>query len=522
MKPTNTYNHRYTGEIYPSLQDFTAQFQAGKTQLAYTWIPGDLETPVAAYMKLCGDEPYSFLLESVEGGAVLGRYSAIGFAPDMLWSYKNDSAQLKAPITGDWQDDNAQNPLDTLKAHIKDARIDAVPESMPPMATSGLFGHLGYDMIRLVEDIPNKNPDTLGIPDALLMRPTMMVLFDNVRQMICISTPVREHAGNCSDSAADIYEQAIARLESTAQKLTAPLNESAYLQETQLTAPLSPQSNVTKEEYAAMVDKTIAHIYAGDIFQAVPSQRFSVPFDLPSITLYRSLRRLNPSPFLFHVKCDDFTLIGSSPEIMVRVRDNTVTIRPIAGTRPRGKTAEEDKANADDLMQDTKELAEHLMLLDLGRNDVGRVAEIGSVKVTEKFCIEYYSHVMHIVSNVEGQLKKDMDSLDALFSGFPAGTVSGAPKIRAMEILDDVEPVRRSFYGGCIGYLDGGGDVDTCIALRTGVLKDGKLYVQAGGGVVADSVAESEYQESCNKAKALIVAAEDAIVHASKHRRKAS
>lgn len=508
-------------ETYPLFDEFEQRYNQGHSQLVFSWIPGDLETPVASYIKLCENEPYSFLLESVEGGAVLGRYSAIGLKPDHLWMYDRGKAYTKLANDPDWTEDVEAAPLTSLKQTVKNSRIDFVPDHMPPMAASGLFGHMGYDMIRLIEDIPDTNPDTLGIPDGLLMRPTVMVIFDNVRQMICIASPVRDHKDNCEYSTDEVYQKACDRIAETIDILQAPIARSLD-SETSLSLPLQRDSNVTQDEYKNMVERAVEHIYAGDIFQAVPSQRFSVAFDLPSIDLYRSLRRLNPSPFLFHVNYDGFTLIGSSPEIMVRVRDSVVTIRPIAGTRPRGKTAEEDKANAEDLMQDAKEQAEHLMLLDLGRNDVGRVSEIGSVNVTEKFCIEYYSHVMHIVSNVEGRLKEDTDSLDALFAGFPAGTVSGAPKIRAMEILDDLEPVRRSFYGGCIGYLDGDGDVDTCIALRTGLLKDGRLYVQAGGGVVADSDPEAEYQESCNKAKALIVAAEDAILHALKRQRKAS
>lgn len=267
------------------------------------------------------------------------------------------------------------------------------------------------------------------------------------------------------------------------------------------------ESNVTQAQYHDMVRKAVEYIHAGDIFQVVPSQRFSMDFDLPSFQLYRTLRRLNPSPFLFHLRMDDFALVGSSPEILVRVRNDNVAIRPIAGTRKRGRTTAEDKALAEDLLSDPKERAEHLMLLDLARNDIGRVAETGSVNVTDRFIIEFYSHVMHIVSHVEGQLRPDCHPLDALFSGFPAGTVSGAPKIRAMEIIDELEPVRRGFYAGCIGYLSGCGDVDSCITLRTGLVKDGKLYVQAGGGVVADSDPEFEYQESCNKAQAVLSAA---------------
>jgi len=491
-------------ESFPDLKSFTAAYESGKTQLVWQWATADLETPVSAYLKLCSDEPYSFLFESVEGGAVLGRYSAIGLKPDFIWRYPRDAKG---------------NPLDDLKRHVKESRLDSTGENLPPMATSGLFGYLGYGMIRLVENIPDTKPDELNIPDSILIRPGVMVIFDNVKSMICVSVPVREHKGNSKKTARAAYDHATGILDETLARLNGPLPR--HQTETSTTEPLKLATRTSAEDYKKSVRKAVDYIRAGDIFQVVPSLRFSVPFDLPPIELYRSLRRVNPSPFLFHLNFDDFAIVGSSPEIMVRVRGGTVTIHPIAGTRKRGKTAAEDKELAEGLLNDPKERAEHLMLLDLARNDVGRVAEIGSVTVTDQFSIEYYSHVMHIVSNVEGRLRSDLDPLDALFAGFPAGTVSGAPKIRAMEIIDELEPVSRGFYGGCIGYLDGSGDVDTCIALRTALVKDGKIYMQAGAGVVADSDPESEYQECCNKAKAIIDAAELAVQNAQLKRRKA-
>lgn len=377
------------------------------------------------------------------------------------------------------------------------------------MAMSGLFGYMGYDMIRIVEKIPDTNPDPLQIPDSVFIRPQILVIFDNVKHKICIVIPVYSHSGNSGRSASETLAKAKTKLESVKEKIRGSLpSEHATSSFSTLSAPVP---NMSKESYFEMVEKGKDYIRAGDIFQFVPSQRFTMDFDLPAFELYRSLRRLNPSPFLFFIKFPNFSLVGSSPEILVRVRDGKVTIRPIAGTRPRGKTFEEDKSLKDDLLSDPKEIAEHLMLLDLGRNDVGRVSKIGSVKVTEQFIIEYYSHVMHIVSNVEGELRDDLDSLDALMSGSPAGTVSGAPKIRAMEIIDELEPVKRKFYGGCVGYLAANGNIDTCIALRTCVVKDGKIYLQAGGGVVADSSAEGEFQESINKSKAIITAAQDSL-----------
>lgn len=497
--------------LLPAFDDFKNHFSAGKSQLVWQWIPADLETPVSAFFKLAGNKPYSLLLESVEGGAVLGRYSAIGIDPDVIWKYQDNVVTLN----GQSQDIPA---LDSLRVQLKDCKIDVVEDSMPPMSPSGLFGYMGYDTIRLIEDIPNKNPNDLDVPEGVMMRPTIMVLFDNVKNMMCITTPVRLHKNNTDKSAEDIYALATSRINDVYNKLLNPIDPTALHHQTKLQTPLKVESNMTAPEFYTMVERAKDYIMAGDIFQAVVSQRFCVPYDLPAFDLYRSLRRLNPSPFLFYINFDGFSLVGSSPEILVRLRNNTVTIRPIAGTRKRGKDATEDKALMEDLLADPKERAEHLMLLDLGRNDIGRVADMSSVRVTDQFTVEHYSHVMHIVSNVEGTLKKGMDSLDALFAGFPAGTVSGAPKIRAMEIIDELEPVRRGTYAGCVGYLDGNGDLDTCIALRTALVKDGHVYVQAGGGVVADSTAEFEYQESCNKAKAVIQAAEDSVEAAARHK----
>jgi len=487
-------------------QTFQTHFDQGLSQLVWRWVPADLHTPVAAYLKLAKDQPYGVLLESVEGGAVLGRYSAIGLYPDLFWRCQNGVPEVS--LDSETWERVSESTIEHFKQLIAGSKLD-VTGDVPPMAASGLFGYFGYSMVNLVEDLPNQNPDPLNIPQAIMIRPTVMVIFDNVKQMACIATPVRVTADNTSIPAEEIYNEALARIDGVIETLRTPAVES--LEKSKLSTPLSISSNMTQGQYKEAVEIAKEYIRAGDIFQVVPSQRFNVPFDLPSIELYRSLRRLNPSPFLFHVQTPDFSLVGSSPEILVRVREGQVTIRPIAGTRKRGADAIEDKALAQDLLSDPKERSEHLMLLDLGRNDVGRVSQIGSVKVTEQFVIENYSHVMHIVSNVTGAIRPDVNPLDALFAGFPAGTVSGAPKIRAMEIIDELEPEKRSFYGGCVGYFDGNGNVDTCITLRTGLVKDGKLYVQAGAGVVADSDPESEYQETVNKARALIQAAEEAL-----------
>lgn len=487
---------------------FFSLFSAGKPQVLPLWISSDLETPVSAYLKLCGDSAYSFLFESVEGGEKLGRYSIIGLEPDLFWRCSRGQVEIRTG-NGDWiKSTNAA--LDSLRETISASAIGDIPAELPPMCAFGLFGYVGYDMIRLIEKIPDDNPDELSIPESLLIRPTVLAIFDNLKHKICLVTTVFEHTGNSKRTAEEVYSEALGRLNLIHQRLSEPIDPSIIQHKTSLKTPLPVQSNFADEDYRKAVRQAIEYINAGEIFQVVPSQRFSAPFDLPAFELYRSLRSLNPSPFLFHVQMEDFAFVGSSPEILVRVRDGKVTIRPIAGTRKRGETPEQDKALAEELLADPKERAEHLMLLDLGRNDVGRVAEIGTVKVTEQFTVELYSHVMHIVSNVEGKLRGDLDIVDALFAGFPAGTVSGAPKIRAMEIIDELEPTRRGFYAGGVGYFSGQ-TLDTCIALRTALVKDGKVYVQAGGGVVADSDPEAENQECHNKARAIIRAAELAI-----------
>jgi anthranilate synthase component 1 len=361
-------------------------------------------------------------------------------------------------------------------------------------------------MVRQMEELGAPNPDALGVPDAIMMRPTVMVIFDSIKDEITLVTPIRPQAGV---TAAQAHARAIERLTAAVDTLEGPLNRSATYTDIDLDVPVV--SNTSHERYLEMVAKAKEYIAAGDIFQVVLSQRFEAPFSLPPFALYRALRRTNPSPFLYFLDFGGFAVAGSSPEILVRVRDGEVTIRPIAGTRRRGATPEADKALAAELLADPKELAEHLMLLDLGRNDVGRVAKVGSVRVTEQMQIERYSHVMHIVSNVEGEIDPRHDAIDALIAGFPAGTVSGAPKVRAMEIIDELEPERRGIYAGAVGYFAANGSMDTCIALRTAVVKDGTIYVQAGGGVVADSDPEAEYQESCNKARALLRAAEEAV-----------
>lgn len=455
---------------------------------------GDIETPVGAMLKLGAELPGSFLFESIAGGERLGRYSFIGIEPGRWFRILNGvpETSLKSDFSDAVKEDGA--PIEALRRFVNAARAEA-PKGLPPMA-SGAFGYLGYDMIQYVEPVAITKPDVIGAPEALLIVPRVVVIFDHLYQeLLLVGRQESDQDAEAIENLLDAVEGRLERLASTPPKDAGP-------DEVTLT------SNTTKERYFDIVETCRDYIKAGDIFQVVPSQRFSTPYTRKPISFYRALRRLNPSAFMFHMNLGDVCLVGSSPEILVRVRDGRVAIRPIAGTRPRSGDVEEDERRADDLLADPKERAEHLMLLDLGRNDVGRVAAYGSVTVTESFVVERYSHVMHIVSHVEGDLREGLDAVDALLAGFPAGTVSGAPKIRAMQIIDEMESARRGIYGGAVGYFGWNGDLDTCIALRTAVLKDGQLHIQAGGGVVLDSVAQYEFDETIHKSGALRRAAE--------------
>ena len=508
-------------QIEPSAATFTARYAAGEPQVVWTTLVADLETPVSAFLKIGGgrsknSSAMSFLLESVEGGEVRGRYSIIGLAPDIVFRVNGRRAEINRQPQSDpdaFAPADAA-PLPALRALIAESGI-ALPEALPPMA-AGVFGYLGYDMVRLMEDsLSAPGPDPIGVPDAILVRPTIVIAFDAVEDTITIVTPVRPQAGINAQAA---HVRAVERLSAIIDALDRPLDKSAVESHAGPLA-VTPRSNTSPDEFKRMVLRAKEYIVAGDIFQVVLSQRFEVPFALPPFALYRALRRVNPSPYLFFLDFGGFAVAGSSPEILVKTGGGTVTIRPVAGTRRRGATPHEDKALEEELLADPKERAEHLMLLDLGRNDVGRVAEIGTVEVTDQFFIERFSQVMHIVSNVEGKLRADRDALDALAAGFPAGTVSGAPKVRAMQIIDELEKDKRSLYAGCVGYFSAGAEMDTCIVLRTALVKDGVMYVQAGAGIVADSDPEFEQQECINKAKALFRAAEEAKRFASAARR---
>ncbi|MDU8929732.1 anthranilate synthase component I [Alisedimentitalea sp. MJ-SS2] len=493
-------------ELTPSFDDFARAYEVGENQLVYTRLAADLDTPVSLMLKLTGAARDAFMLESVTGGEVRGRYSIIGMKPDLIWQCHGTQSRLNRHARFDSKafEDQDGDPLDNLRALLAESKID-LPEDLPG-AAAGLFGYLGYDMIRLVEHLPDVPPDPLGLPDATLLRPTVVAVLDGVKGDVTVCSPAWTSDGQSARAA---YAQAAERVMDAVRDMERALPQQARdLGEAHEDAP--PVSNFAKPDYLAAVEKAKDYIRAGDIFQVVPSQRWTQPFRQPPFALYRSLRRTNPSPFMFYFNFGGFQVVGASPEILVRVFDDEVTIRPIAGTRPRGETREEDLALEQDLLADEKELAEHLMLLDLGRNDTGKVSKIGTVRPTEKFIIERYSHVMHIVSNVIGELSEDHDALSALLAGLPAGTVSGAPKVRAMEIIDELEPEKRGVYGGGVGYFSSGGDMDVCIALRTAVVKDENLYIQAGGGVVYDSDPEAEYQETVHKSNAIRRAAADA------------
>ena len=503
----------------PPFEAFRSTYDGGAPQVVWTRLVDDLETPVSAFLKIGHGKPYAFLFESVEGGAFRARYSIITLNPDLVWRCRGDQAEVAAgpaDIAANRFAPQAGGALDSLRDLLAKSRIE-LPSGLPPMA-AGVFGALGYDTIRLVEKLPNVNPDPLGLPDGVLARPSIVAIFDAIAQEILLVTPVRPDG----TSAADAYAAAQTRLQAVADDLkrpAPPLQGTAQPQPDRFTTPVS------REAYAEIVEKAKAYIRAGDIFQVVPSHRFRSPFEHDPFALYRSLRRTNPSPFLFFLDFGNFHLAGSSPEILVRLRDGKITIRPIAGTRPRGATPEEDRRLEEELIADPKERAEHLMLLDLGRNDVGRVAMLKQaganeparpsrtprVRVTDSFFVERYSHVMHLVSNVEGDAPEGLDPVDVVMAALPAGTLSGAPKVRAMEIIDELEIEKRGIgYAGAAGYFGSDGSVDTCIILRTALFKDGVMYVQAGGGVVADSDPDAEYDETLHKARALRQAAEEA------------
>jgi anthranilate synthase component 1 len=490
--------------IAPDGATFAAAHAAGRPQVVWTRLVADTETPVSAMLKLGLDGRGGFLLESVEGGAVRGRYSLLGLAPDLVWRAQGHACEANRRFQ---EDPEAFEPcpgatLEELRKLVASIRME-LPEALPS-ALSLLVGYMGYETAALVERLPAPKADPLGLPDMLFVRPTLLLVFDRLKDELFVvapSFPDGRSAEAQYAAARERIETAAARLAQPVPTARVPVGE----------VDVRPQPQTDPARYAAMVRRAQDYILAGDIFQVVLAQRFAVDFPLPPFDLYRALRRINPSPFLYFLDLPGFALIGSSPEILVRVRAGEVTIRPIAGTRPRGQTGAEDAAHRDSLLADPKELSEHLMLLDLGRNDIGRVAKPGSVAVTERNSVEFYSHVMHIVSNVRADLAGDRDAIDALLAGFPAGTVSGAPKVRAMEIIHELESEKRGAYAGGVGYFAADGSMDSCIVLRTAVVKDGVMHVQAGAGIVADSDPAAEQRECEAKSGALMAAAREAI-----------
>ena len=503
--------------VEPAFPAFEQAYRAGRPQLVWTRLIDDLETPVSAYLKIGHGRPYAFLFESVEGGAFRARYSIITLNPDLVWRCRGDRAEVAEgqDIAAGRFTAQPGGALDSLRDLVAASRIE-MPAGLPP-PSAGLFGAIGYDMIRLVERLPNVNPDPLGLPDGVMTRPGIVAIFDAIAQEIVLVTPVRPGAASPEEAYA-VAQGRIQAVMADLRRPTPPLAGDGVPEPDAFTSPVS------RERYCEIVETAKDYVRAGDVFQVVPSHRFRSPFKRDPFALYRSLRRTNPSPFLFYLNFGDFQLAGSSPEILVRLRDGKITIRPIAGTRPRGATPAEDLALEQELVSDPKERAEHLMLLDLGRNDVGRVAMLKAaganeppptrhaprVRVTASFFVERYSHVMHLVSNVEGDAPDGLDPVDVVMAALPAGTLSGAPKVRAMEIIDELEIEKRGLgYAGGVGYFGADGSVDTCIVLRTALFKDGMMYVQAGGGVVADSDPNAEYEETLHKARALRRAAEE-------------
>ena len=491
--------------IQPNYSAFRKLAREGNFVPVCQTLPADLLTPVAAYLKLARTAKYSCLLESVEGGENIARYTFLGVDPAEVFRSHGRSCKIEIGSRIETID---ANPIELLRSRVSRYRPVRLA-GLPPLV-GGAIGYFAYDMVRLVERIPGSNADELKLDDSVLMFFHGLVAFDHVQHRVWI---VRNVFTEGSGSLRAKYDAAVGEIARVRRKLEQPLPR---LPKTKNRAALRITSNFTKSRYMAAVRKAKEYIRAGDIFQVVPSQRFSARTPADPFEIYRALRVVNPSPYLYFLRLGDISVVGSSPEMLVKVQGRDASYRPIAGTLPRGRDEKEDKALEKKLLADPKERAEHIMLVDLGRNDLGRVCEYGTVKVEKLMFVERYSHVMHLVSSLRGRLRKDVDCLDALMACFPAGTLSGAPKVRAMEIIDELEPSRRGIYAGAILYLDFSGNLDSCIALRTLVAKEGSVHIQAGGGVVADSVPAKEYQETLNKARALVIAVE--IAHQDKQR----
>ena len=489
----------------PNHKIFKKIYDSGKPQVLFTTLSADLYTPVSTLIKF-KNHKYTFLFESVEKGNNKGRYSFLGIEPDLIWECKNKKCLVRNLKENTVDKIKNEVPIESLrKFFLKNKFI--IPQNLPPMS-SGLFGYIGYDMIQNFENIDLKNIDDLNIPDSIFIRPTLMLIFDNVSDKLYIVKSIWPD----SSRAENVLKNSIKHIKKVIKILQKPLiiktQKIFFENQSNLSLLNGVKTNVEFNDFKKMVKKAKKYIYSGEIFQVVLSRRFKKKIKTSSISIYRALRYLNPSPYLFYINFNNFSVVGSSPEILVRLNDKTVTIRPIAGTRKRGKDLSEDIKLKKDLLSDPKEISEHLMLLDLGRNDISRVTKAGSVEVTDHMIVEYFSHVMHIVSNINGTLKDDSDNVDALLGGFPAGTVSGAPKIRAMEIIEELENTRRKIYAGSIGYLSSNGNLDSCIVLRTAIIKNKHIYIQSGAGIVAESEPRNEFKEIENKAMALLQAEE--------------
>lgn len=482
---------------YPDLKTFKEKARRGNLIPVYTEVIADLETPVSAFMKL-GDSPYSYLLESAETAGGIGRYSFLGVNPSVIFKSRGEGVEIIR--AGETKELRSRNPLMLLKGLLKNYQPVA-DESLPPFS-GGAVGYISYDYVRFFEELPEEKLDELGLPDLYFMITDTLIIFD--RLMNKIKLVANAHVGGDPEVS---YREAVSRIETLLGQLMGKTT-GTYFQPPAGRAPKELKSNFSPRQFDKAVAAAQEYIKAGDILQVVLSQRFQTPAASPPLDIYRALRTINPSPYMFFLKFDDLHLIGSSPEIMVQAIDGEVRVRPIAGTRPRGISSLEDERLVKELLADPKERAEHIMLVDLGRNDIGRVAVPGSVRVEDMMSVEKYSHVMHIVSDVQGRLKPDRDAYDALQATFPAGTVSGAPKIRAMEIIEELEPSRRGPYAGSVGYFSFNGNLDSCITIRTIIVKDKTAYIQAGAGIVADSVPANEYRECLNKANALFRAVE--------------
>ena len=491
--------------LKPTLKEFKEKSKQGNLIPVYKEVLADLDTPVSAYMKMCGGE-YSFLLESVEGGEKWARYCFLGFDPSIIITIKGNevvvekNGQAKSTLI------TKGNPLVGLKDIL--ARYQPVDVEGLPRFSGGAVGFVSYDMVRSFEELPEDTMDDLQVPDARFVITDTLLIFDNVAQTIKIVSNAHVDNENIEES----YNQAVKNIDAIEKKLRTSIpvdvNDVNSERSPKVDSLNSIESNFEKEHFINAVQKIKNYILEGDVIQVVLAQRLKFNISKDPFTIYRALRSINPSPYMYYLKFGDLKIVGSSPEILVRLEGEKIEVRPIAGTRKRGKSEEEDQALENDLLEDEKELAEHIMLVDLGRNDVGRVAKTNSVSVNEKFTIERYSHVMHIVSNVQGELKKGLDGYDVLAATFPAGTLSGAPKVRAMEIIEELEPTRRGLYGGAVGYISFNGNMDTAIAIRTLLIKNNTAYLGVGAGIVADSIPENEFEETMNKGKALLKAIE--------------